>query len=604
MKVEADSRSSRPVFQRLPPGAERLPDASPAPRSDLGARRIPKLPIWRVARRLLHWWLCGAWFLGSAALDRMRGTGSERRTGERLRQVFERMGASAIKLGQQLSVRVDLIPYAICEELKKLTDAVPPMAFGDAMKSLRGALREPVESVFASIDPVPIGSASIACVYVGTLKSGQRVAIKVKRPQVTEWLVADLRTLGLLTKFLEAITAVPPDYFRLMRSEFYGMFLEELDFSAEARYQSLFRKAARDSGLSWLTAPRAHRHLSNRNVLVSDFVEGVACTELLRAFETGDAPAIARYRALDLDPEELGRRILHMMFWVKWESPFFHSDPHPGNLIFLSGNRIAMLDFGSCGVTTASSNRNQLMICELMARHRFAEASAAAIQESTPLPRVEISEYLREHEERLFKMILASEDKRAEWWERTWAGLWLSFTEVVQKYQVPMNLNGLRALRAALLYDTLACRLNPNLSLDEFSEYAKGAMKRARKRSRGPSVRRAAAGSRRLLVRGVSLARNFDHLALALARRQPRAHFLLSVGHLANLVREAFSYAVTFLLTLIGGVAVAGSMVITSTGSLTPSAGALDVYEVLTHPIFIALQIFLAFRALRRMENP
>lgn len=99
---------------------------------------------------------------------------------QKIRQTLEYLGPSFIKLGQILSIRPDLIPQSIIVELIKLQDKVQPIPFDQIKPIIESEINQPLEEVFQYIDPNPIGSASIAQVYYGVLKTGEKVAVKVK----------------------------------------------------------------------------------------------------------------------------------------------------------------------------------------------------------------------------------------------------------------------------------------------------------------------------------------------------------------------------------------------------------------------------------------
>src|SRR5207244_3726737 len=108
------------------------------------------------------------------------------------------------------------------------------------------AVGRPWQEVFAVFDPKPVGSASIACVYQAVLKDGTKVAVKVRRPQIGELFVADLRVLDWLAAVAEFLTIVRPGWTRGGRQGLRETLLEELDFRREAQYQDIFRRNARE----------------------------------------------------------------------------------------------------------------------------------------------------------------------------------------------------------------------------------------------------------------------------------------------------------------------------------------------------------------------
>ena len=137
----------------------------------------------------------------------------------RLREVFDGAGVSFAKLAQQLSLRADVLPYAYCAELSKMLDRAQAIPTAEAIAIIERSLGRPLNEMFSAFDPEPIGSASLACVYQATLKSGERVAVKVRRPGIGPLLAADLRAMDWLLILAEMLTLVRPGSTKQFRQE-------------------------------------------------------------------------------------------------------------------------------------------------------------------------------------------------------------------------------------------------------------------------------------------------------------------------------------------------------------------------------------------------
>ena len=133
--------------------------------------------------------------LGNFFDQLLRRDATERRA-VRFRQALERAGGTFVKLGQQLAMRVDLLPWAYCVELSKMLDQMIPFATADALQAVERVIQRPWQEVFAVFDPQPIGSASLACVFQATLKDETKVVVKVRRPGIKEVFAADLKEIG------------------------------------------------------------------------------------------------------------------------------------------------------------------------------------------------------------------------------------------------------------------------------------------------------------------------------------------------------------------------------------------------------------------------
>ena len=296
-----------------------------------------------------RWMVALSGFNARLLIDRLRGETGPRNRGRRLREMFESMGGAAIKVGQQMSVRIDLLPFEVCDELAKLQDSAPPFPTEYAIARIEATTGRRMAEIFDAFDPQPIGSASIACVYQATLLTGQKVAVKVRRPDIVDRIGTDLRVIDWLTKLPETLAMVKPGFFKYFRDELRQMLMEELDFEREARYQRLFRREAKRARLKWLSAPKVFSEFCSSEVIVSEFVEGIWCRELLAIQESGDSDAVNAVSSMGISPAKVAERLLYTQFWsftkpcssTPTRTHRTSSDPAGGTLLFV--------DFGSCG---------------------------------------------------------------------------------------------------------------------------------------------------------------------------------------------------------------------------------------------------------------
>ncbi len=277
--------------------------------------------------------------LGSAAPKGASGEDApppppDGRKAARFRQLLVDLGPTYVKLGQLLSSRPDILPASWIAELSLLQDACEPVPVGEIRREIERGLGRPVDQVFAWLDPEPAASASIAQVHRARTHAGETVAVKVQRPGVRARFDSDLGLLQYVARLLEALVEetgvyTPSD----IVEEFDRAIHEELDFANEARNARDMAAASRD--LPFVVIPRVHEALSSATVLTLDFVEGVKVTDL--AGREG------------YDAERVARNLIEAAFRQLFGGGIFHGDPHPGNILVLPGNRIALLDFGLVG---------------------------------------------------------------------------------------------------------------------------------------------------------------------------------------------------------------------------------------------------------------
>lgn len=296
-------------------------------------RRVGVASILERAGTILHWGEVSR----SAALEPQ----------QRLRLAFEELGPTFVKLGQMLSTREDLLPPKWTAELAQLHAAVAPVPFEQIAPVIERALGSAPDAVFADLERTPSGSASIAQVHRARLRDGRAVVLKVRRPDIEFKVDADLRLLSHLAQFIEGEL---PDARRYQPvrvvEEFRRSLARELDLAAEAHNIERFARNFRDD--PYILIPHVFPQWTSSAMNVQEAIDGIGGE---------DVAAIER---AGLDPKLLAQRGVDAVLKMILEDGFFHADPHPGNVIYLPGNRIAMIDFGMVG-RLSPARRNQIV---------------------------------------------------------------------------------------------------------------------------------------------------------------------------------------------------------------------------------------------------
>ena len=255
--------------------------------------------------------------------------------GVRLRRTLDDLGPTFVKFGQLLSTRSDILPEGVLFELQKLQDTARPMPAGAAQAIVERELGAPLEKLFVSFDPDPLGSASIGQVHRAVLRDGQVVAVKVQRTEAPGRVESDLELMRDFADFLDRRLGrrIFVDV-RGLVAEFETVIRRELDYTAEAANA---RRFAVNFAETPVVIPRVHLDHSTSRVLMLQYIEGTRFRDI---------------RPLLLAPSER-RRVASMgadaIFKMAFEDGFFHGDPHPGNLILTPQGDLALLDFGMVG---------------------------------------------------------------------------------------------------------------------------------------------------------------------------------------------------------------------------------------------------------------
>ena len=265
-----------------------------------------------------------------------------------LRRALEEGGVTFTKLGQLLSTRRDLLPEEFISELSQLQDRVEPARWEQVEEVIAQSLGVPASQVFAELDPVPAAAASIAQVHKARLRRGDgsdaEVAVKVQRPGIRATVEQDLDIVLRIAAKLESRTRWARTYGLVALSQgFAAAMREELDFRVEARNMTAMAASwpaqqRAVGGSVPVTLPALYDQLSSEHVLVIEWLDGVSLRK---------AGPLIDDRGLDR--AKLTRALMRSMVYQLTEGGVFHADPHPGNIMLLADDRLALLDFGSVG---------------------------------------------------------------------------------------------------------------------------------------------------------------------------------------------------------------------------------------------------------------
>jgi ubiquinone biosynthesis protein len=260
--------------------------------------------------------------------------------GRHLREMLDELGPTFVKFGQLLSTRPDIVPPDIVVELQKLQDDVTPVPFADVERVIRAELGLTVEQAFLEFDERPTAAASIGQVHHAVLPNGDRVAVKVQRPNAPRQIEADLALLYQAARLAkERVRALDFIDAEQLVDEFAQAIRAELDYRAEARNAEVFRRNF--AGHDEVKIPRVYWSYTRQRVLVLEWLDGTQLADVeLKAMSSDDRRRLAYL---------LADTWLTMIF----RHGFFHGDPHPANVFVLDGgSTIGLVDFGQVGKLT------------------------------------------------------------------------------------------------------------------------------------------------------------------------------------------------------------------------------------------------------------
>lgn len=265
----------------------------------------------------------------------------------RIRLAMEELGPTFVKLGQLFATRVDVFPPGWIAEFEKLQSKVPPVPYAELAPHLEAALGLPATEVFLELDIDAFAAASIAQVHRAKLQDGTPVILKIRRPGIEKKIDADLRIMQHIARLAEQEI---PDAHRyqpvMMLAQFRRSLRRELDLLMEAHNIERFRTNFADDDTVHI--PKVYWDYTSEILNVQEELIGVPGTRLVEAKAAGMDFSLLAARGADA--------VLKMIL----VHGYFHADPHPGNVIYLPGNRVGMIDFGMVGRLT-EYRRNQIV---------------------------------------------------------------------------------------------------------------------------------------------------------------------------------------------------------------------------------------------------
>lgn len=276
----------------------------------------------------------------------------ERKNPLKLKEALEDMGPLAIKLGQLLSTRRDLIPPEVLAQLVLLQDQVKPFDSNVAKQRIQDSLKADVNTLFARFDDQPLAAASIAQVHTAALHDGREVVVKVTRPDIRSQILQDFEILAWLGNTLESrLEAARALHLTEIIQDYRQIILNELDLSIEADNTRRMRHYF--TGSTMMYVPEVY--MDTKDVMVAERITGVPISDT------------ATFDRLGMDRAQLAEKGLTIFFTQVFRDNFFHADMHPGNVfvetINPSNPRFIALD---CAIMGELSKHDQMTVARML----------------------------------------------------------------------------------------------------------------------------------------------------------------------------------------------------------------------------------------------
>ncbi len=304
----------------------------------------PKDPKFREA---MIWFYIGRWILGTVWM-KITGRDSAAISARRVRELMEELGFLWIKFGQLISLRDDFLSDELCEELSKLQHRVHGFPPEISRRTIEEELGGPVEQFFEDFEEYPFAAASISQVHRARLKeNGVDVAVKVMRPGAIEIFDKDMNFFRFIFKTLDKVPSL--SYFRLSEGlwELERIVSEEMDYRYEVSNIRRFRKNTRKHKNIYI--PKPFTQYCTGQVLVMEMIKGTLMSDYLRMRKQDPARVDTWLQENHVKPKRVAKHLLFSLMRQMFEENMFHGDLHPGNIILLRNNHVALIDLGCLG---------------------------------------------------------------------------------------------------------------------------------------------------------------------------------------------------------------------------------------------------------------
>ena len=285
---------------------------------------------------------------------------------ERIRMVVEELGPTFVKLAQIMSNRPDMLPEPLIKEFEKLQDKVPPFSYQEVRRIIKEESGFELEEIYAEFNVEPLASASIGQVHMAKLHNGDKVVVKIQRPEAQEAIERDLTILADIVRradrYLKRQGVLNAgDVVRV----FERSMTRELDYSNEARNIQKFRTLYANNPNLYI--PKVYKEYSSRRMLTMEFADGCKITN------------VEQLKAWGLNPQKLVELGMGIYLEMIFEQGSFHADPHPGNVLVNSKGKIVLIDFGMVGHLMRRDKYNFSMVFISIAQ-QDARAAAEALR--------------------------------------------------------------------------------------------------------------------------------------------------------------------------------------------------------------------------------
>lgn len=408
-----------------------------------------------------------------------------------IRNFFEEAGGAFIKFGQLLALRVDVLPKEYALEMIGLFDNVKPFPYAQVERTFLEELGATPQKIFKDFQKVPFASASFGQVHGAKLEDDHVVAVKVLRPGIEEKVLADFLLIDILAFFADLFFKIDALPWNEFAKEFKRWTKQELDYEIEAgNMQKMYKNVLVNKSI---VIPKVYPQISTKKILVEDYIEGIPLSRVLIGLKDGRlTPEKLEKMGIDIKkiPSVYTQEFLREFFIDE----IFHADPHPGNILILKNNKLALLDFGIIGesisynkasfVKSITSSfktegftrlRDSIFHFANFSSEELKSIIGSALPASTSQKRLEeILNLLSEHfSETVYKLVSVGR-KELELMKKDYTVYFLGIMKAGQKFKVKLPKQAVLFIRLLSMIGFLSKELNYEYKLaEEMKEFFK-----------------------------------------------------------------------------------------------------------------------------------
>ena len=365
----------------------------------------------------------------------------------RLRLMLQELGTTFIKFGQLLASRPDLVGEKISEELSQLHDDNPPVNYEEIKELIEDQLGGSLNEFFVEFSEKSLATASIAQVHVAKLHSGEKVAVKVQKPNIEDIVETDLSIMKFIANESDRFdTGFKHLNLPAVIHEFDRSIHKEMDFDNE-----LMNIRHLNDNFKYndkIIVPVIYPDYSTEKVLTMEYVEGVKLSEVI----AGDDP---KYNKI-LIADRIVRAYLKQIFL----DGFFHADPHPGNIFITDDNAVCFIDFGMMGVLDDEFRQDLAELMINFSDHNIDGLINQLIRMDILNEKTDIN-ILKSDLNDLFAKYYGMELSRFN-------GIIEDLLFLMQKYEVRLPNEFVLMARGLSMVENIALRLDPNINVVEY----------------------------------------------------------------------------------------------------------------------------------------